>query len=207
MSRTVADRTLALAGVFQATALVEQAAWRGLPENDPDLEATLQSLFKLEPRDTPDVFGGVHRVRAGLRVLLRILAGELREPDSRITRYAVGLLHLARLAQSRPELLQSLRAGIERGSEQHRHFGAFQENVLAGLAELYVNTVGSLHPRIMVSGDESRLHNPRNVDLIRSLLLGGFRAAFLWRQCGGSRWGLLLRRRRYAREAERLLQA
>lgn len=206
MSRSLPDRTLALAGLFQAVSLVDRTAWQG-PPGEEEMAPTLESILQIDAADTASVFGGRERIDPGLRLLARVMGGNLEEADTRRTRYALNLLGLAHKARRQPELLASLQSGLERSREQARHFRGFQENVLAGLAELYVNTVGSMQPRIMVSGEEARLHNTRNVNVIRSLLLGGFRAAWLWHQCGGSRWGLLFGRKRYAREAERLLRA
>ena len=44
----------------------------------------------------------------------------------------------------------------------------------------------------------------RNADIIRALLLSGIRAAFLWRQLGGRRWSLLLRRKKLLQAAQSL---
>jgi high frequency lysogenization protein len=42
--------------------------------------------------------------------------------------------------------------------------------------------------------------------MIRALLLGGMRAAVLWRQCGGNRLQLLLRRKALLRACRELLE-
>ena len=49
------------------------------------------------------------------------------------------------------------------------------------------------------------LTNPANQNRIRALLLAGVRAAILWRQSGGSRLTLLLRRKALLAEGQRLL--
>ncbi|MGH9353754.1 MAG: DUF489 family protein [Terriglobia bacterium] len=49
------------------------------------------------------------------------------------------------------------------------------------------------------------MQNQRVINMVRSLLLGGLRAAVLWRQCGGSRWMLLFMRASLQKEAKRLL--
>jgi high frequency lysogenization protein len=50
----------------------------------------------------------------------------------------------------------------------------------------------------MVQGDPRHLHAPDNQNRIRALLLAGIRAAWLWRQVGGSRWKILLGRKQLA---------
>jgi high frequency lysogenization protein len=69
---------------------------------------------------------------------------------------------------------------------------------VASLAETYTQTISTLRPRIMVSGDPVRLADAAVADQVRALLLGAMRSAVLWRQCGGTRLGLLFGRRRMA---------
>ncbi|MGH8402091.1 MAG: DUF489 family protein, partial [Gammaproteobacteria bacterium] len=87
-----------------------------------------------------------------------------------------------------------------------RHFGPTHTNVLANLADIYLQSAGTIQPRILVTGDALQLQNQRVINMVRSLLLGGLRAAVLWRQCGGSRWMLLFMRASLQKEAKRLLR-
>ena len=57
MSRSIHDQTLALAGVFQASALVQQIAHSGQCAES-SFETCLRSLFATQPETTLDVFGG-----------------------------------------------------------------------------------------------------------------------------------------------------
>jgi high frequency lysogenization protein len=59
----------------------------------------------------------------------------------------------------------------------------------------------------MVQGDPTHLRNPETGARIRAFLLAGIRAALLWRQCGGRRRDLLLRRGRLIAAARELLSA
>lgn len=122
-----------------------------------------------------------------------------------LTRYAVALLGLERKLAQRPELLTMLRDGIEDVLRNLPHFPVDHGNTIARFANLYLNSLSTLTPRIMVSGDPTHLNNPDNANRIRALLLAGVRAAILWRQSGGSRLTLLLRRNPLLRETRRLL--
>jgi high frequency lysogenization protein len=75
------------------------------------------------------------------------------------------------------------------------------------LADLYTQTISTLGPRIMVSGDHGHLANPAIAAKVRAVLLAGIRSAVLWRQTGGQRWRLLFSRGRIARTAAELLAA
>jgi len=58
----------------------------------------------------------------------------------------------------------------------------------------------------MVRGAELYLQNPDNQNRIRALLLGGVRAAMLWRQVGGKRRHILFNQRQIAAEARAYLK-
>jgi high frequency lysogenization protein len=75
---------------------------------------------------------------------------------------------------------------------------------MATLAGCYQQTISTLQPRIMVHGEASLLADPDNQQRIRTLLLAAIRAAVLWRQCGGGRLTLLLRRKALLQSLERL---
>jgi high frequency lysogenization protein len=79
-------------------------------------------------------------------------------------------------------------------------------NLLAHLADIYSRTLSQLQPRIMVRGESNYLQNPDNQNRIRSLLLAGVRAAWLWRQVGGNRWKILFGRHKLLDEANRYLR-
>ena len=103
------------------------------------------------------------------------------------------------------DLQQRIREGIGQAAERRELFGLTHDNLVAGLAETYSNTLSLLQPRIMVRGEPHLLNITENANLIRALLLSGVRSAVLWHQCGGGRWRLLLGRRRLIAEAQRLL--
>jgi high frequency lysogenization protein len=195
--KTDKERAIAFAGVTQALRLVQSTA-RGRPCDADAFQATLRSILALDAADVESVYGGVAGVRTGLRLLQNQLMDNRQKPDAELTRYTVTLLHLERKLQKRPDLLDRLRAGIERAQLQVEHFGIAHAQVLASLAETYMQTVSTLRPRIMVSGDPNRLADPAVANQIRALLLGAMRSAVLWRQCGGTRIGLLFGRRRLA---------
>jgi len=83
--------------------------------------------------------------------------------------------------------------------------GAAGSGVQSRLADLYVETLSHVRPRIVVHGNPLHLGNPRDVERIRAMLLAAVRAAVLWHQVGGGQFRLLLRRREYAMLARGLL--
>lgn len=202
---TLDDRVLALAGVFQAAALVHQLATRGSTDPQP-FEASIRSIFQIDPPTTAAVYGGVAGVQSGLKWLIEHFSGKRTVEKTQILKYAVSALYLERQLAKDPAMLQRVRNEIERAHRQTDHFPVTHGNVLASLAGCYSDTISTLTPRIIVSGEQGHLSNPDVANTVRSLLLAAIRSAVLWRQCGGNRIQLLLGRRRLLAEAQRLLR-
>lgn len=198
------DRTLALAGIYQAAALARQLARRGYADDEP-FQASVRSVLIVDAINTVSIFGGVEGVRLGLLSIARQTGSA---GDLEVTRYVVGLCQLARRFLRSPEM-------VDRVS---RELGAIREDVsvrgeegvplelFEQFAELYKETVSHLKPRIIVQGEQPNLGNAHVVAQIRTSLLAGVRAGVLFAQLGGSRWQLLLQRRRYMDNAARLLE-
>ncbi|MCO6413309.1 MAG: high frequency lysogenization protein HflD [Thiogranum sp.] len=204
MTRSDQDRALAFAGIVQALQLVQSTA-HGKPYDVEALHTSLNSVFSLDPASVEDVYGGIQGVSSGLRLLQTQLMSGNRKPDPELSRYLVTLLHLERKLGKRADLLDSIRSRVERVQAQVEHFGIGHANVIAALADAYTETVSTLRPRIMVSGDPQRLSDAAVANQIRALLLAAMRSAVLWRQCGGTRIGLLLGRAKLVAAARSLL--
>ena len=201
MPQTDHDRVIALAGAMQAADLARSIAQRG--QADPYAAAAcLNSLIQIDAPSSAEVYGGIARLQPGLRLLEQQLSNP---QDIELTRYVVALLRLERQLARRNDLLDILRAGITGVVENLAHFPLDHGNNIARFADLYLKTISTLTPRIMVSGSQIHLNNPENAGRIRALLLAGVRAAILWRQSGGRRWQLLVRRNALLREVRVLL--
>jgi len=197
------ERCLALAGVFQAVYLVQEAARHGRIQPGPQ-NASIHSLLQIDAPSTAEVFGGLGGVAYGLRRMVELL--EWKRPEDReVFRYLVALLHLERKLAARADLMKKIGDGIEAAARGLPHFALDHPSLLAQLAEIYSATISTMQPRIIVLGEPKHLQNPDHVNRIRALLLAGIRAARLWQQCGGSRLQILFQRRKTLRVAEELL--
>ena len=196
------DRTLALAGMYQACKLVQQVARHGHVDPD-ELKIVLDTLFVTDPPDTLAVYGSYSNLKSGLEAVTRQLE---KNPDAELTRYLINILHLERKLTRKPKMLQAISEGIERTRRQMEHYPLPHTNIVASLAGIYSDTISTLTPRIIVSGEQGHLANPENASTVRALLLAAMRSAVLWEQCGGSRWQILLQRRHFVQEATTLLQ-
>ena len=200
------ERTLALAGVFQATELVRQAAhhgtWSGYAAS-----SCLHSLFQLESESTAEIYGGVAKMRLGVETMLAVLQGDNDHSDS--LRYAVGLLQIEkkfrRSGKLQAEVGNRLADIANDGVELDQHE---REDLQAhDISGLYSDTISKLSPRIVVNGKPQYLKNERTVDWVRTLLMAGLRSATLWNQLGGGRFELMFGRKKIISEAESLLMS
>jgi high frequency lysogenization protein len=196
------ERTLALAGLFQATALAQQLANEGRCDEQA-LEASLSSVFRIDAPSVVGVYGNVASVRLGLRTLVAQLDETGR--DMAVTRMAVTVLRLERSLAARRDLLDHLQQGILAAKRQVDHFGQASPQVIGRLAELYASTLSTLKPRVMVTGNPQLLQQAAVVERVRASLLAAVRSAVLWRQVGGRQWQLLLYRRQCSMLARGLL--
>jgi len=210
VARSLRNPVLALAGIFQSARLVQQLAREGRTDNDA-LRASIQSILALDAPDVETVYGGARGVRLGLELLSTRLSGKTQPSDMEMARYVVALVQLEGNLRRRPAMLDAIRQGIDTARAQMKFFqnDAPLEDVhpllMDKLAELYSQTISTLTPRIMVSGEHGHLSNPAIAAKVRAALLAGIRSAVLWRQLGGRRWQLLFTRGKIARSAAELL--
>ena len=204
MNHAIADSTLAFAGIIQAAKLVQEIACHGQADQAA-FEVCIRSLFETNPKDAVAVYGSVNAVRKGLILLQDQLGNQQQKRDMELTKYVISVLHLERKLSKRQDMLKTISQGIEKAREQARLFSFSHENVIANLADIYVNTISTLPPRIIVNGEHGYLSTPDNANKVRALLLAAIRSAVLWHQCGGRRLQLLLNRKKILHEIEKLL--
>jgi len=198
------DKNLALAGVFQASELVRQAAchgtWSGYAAT-----SCLNSLFMLEAASIEEIFGSKQRMRLGVETLMAVLQGDNHYADT--LRYSVGLLQLQRKFSRSGKLQDEVGDNLVKISasgqdlEQHQR----EDSQAHEIAQLYAHTISQMSPRIVVSGKPQYLQNERTTDWIRTLLMAGIRSATLWQQMGGGRFELMFGRKNILRDVEQFL--
>ncbi|TRX02601.1 high frequency lysogenization protein HflD [Candidatus Methylobacter oryzae] len=201
---TITNQTIALAGIAQAAALVQQLATDGSADSSA-LEASIASLFTNDEHGVENVYGGLPSLRLGIEQLNNQMSGlTIANPEQ--ARYAASLVFLENQLSKQPAMLKTIFAGIERAQAQSEHFGLLHENVLANLGNIYHTTISTMQPRIMVNGEQEYLSRPDIVNKIRACLLAGIRAAILWKHCGGARWKFLFYRKKIQAELQILQQ-
>ena len=191
-----------LAGLYQAVGLALDLARDGRCDKEA-ASACLQSLLRIDADSAAAIYGGPAPVRRGLQALL----AELDRPrDLVLTRTVATVAHLERKLNGRPDLQAQLQAGIRAMQPGAATLDSDDEVSIERIANLYVATISTLSPRIMVAGNGIYLAQAAIVARIRAQLLAAIRAAVLWRQGGGSGLRLLLKRNQIAGVARGLLE-
>ncbi|MFT6968917.1 MAG: high frequency lysogenization protein [Cellvibrionaceae bacterium] len=185
MASDLKGQTVALAAMFQFSACVEQLAKTG-HVNQKDFEVSVNSLFNQNPTNTLDVYGGIEQLETGLSFLIANLSRSPKRSSDCI-RYVMGILHLQKQLSKKSSMLDMIAKRLDKSRLQVEHFSMTHENVIAGLADIYTDTISTFSFRIQVMGEYQFLQQTRIANQIRTLLFAGVRSAVLWRQLGGNR--------------------
>ena len=188
-------QTLALASIFQTTALVHQLASTGQCDSRSN-KASLNSIVS-KTVNVDEIFSSPEDLRVGFESL-KILLDKKSISMQNIMFYSTALINLEKKLMKKPQLLTQISAEIDHLKKQD-FFDVHHTNSIARLAELYKNTIGSLNPTIMVRGEQIYLTNRQTANHIRALLLAGIRAVSLWKSQGGKTWHLLLNKKKTLR--------
>lgn len=203
------DQTLALAGVFQAAALAQRFAREGANDNAA-FQTSLHSILVVDAGNIEQVYGSAAGLRLGLEVLGERLGTAPSPPgDIELARYVLALIQLTYKLMKKPMMVRAIREGIDAICTQKNFFpsndSSLHPSLIARFAELYKQTISTLTPRIIIKGEHGHLSNPDIADKVRASLLAGIRSAVLWRQLGGNRWQLLIRRGKIIAGAQAIL--
>lgn len=197
------DQVIALAGLFQACALVDTLARTGQVAPDA-LETAITSLLDQNPHSCESAFGSIKKLALGFETLEKLLNADKQGRNQEVLRYGLGLIFLQHKVWSNRAMLNTIGEGIARARQQAQHFEPTHENVISGLADLYSRTISTFRFRIQVNGQAGHLQQTNIADRIRCLLFAGIRAGILWRQSGGRRWHLIIYRKHILEQARQL---
>ncbi len=198
------NRTIALAGLFQATELVRQAAnhgtWSGYAA-----ETCLGSLLAIEADSVEDIYTSPARLRLGVETLVAVLQGDRRYIES--LGYAVSIMRLETQFRKNSGMQAHIGAELQAIAKIDDDLQGYQKCDLQAeqIAALYSETISTIAPRIVINGRPQYLQVARTVSWIRTLLFAGLRAAVLWRQTGGGRFSLMFGRKKMLEQAQTLL--
>ncbi|WP_374663798.1 high frequency lysogenization protein HflD [Acinetobacter sp.] len=219
------NRALALAGVFQAAQLTHMTALTGQKSIGESgnfyLEQLIKASLNIRPsgkcnNQTLDFFNQLADISLGLKTLESSINQPFNtSPASRIPKlssaklpmsYAMALLQLEKKVYSNPKFVEIIEQSQQKILRQLSFFdhNYLHPSVLASLAQTYVDTAGQINPRIMVRGNAEAFKDSSHTNRIRASLFTGLQMAHLWRQCGGSSWGMIFSKRKLLKDIQDL---
>lgn len=178
------QQVIALAGVVQASRMVDQVAKTG-SYPVAFFEASLRSLFSFDAPTVDAVYGNIQGVKLGLRSVVDMLTDATNEDHVAMGAYVRGLLKLEDQFGKRPDLQEVVASRLGHVNFKAQHFSDDAVELAASISAIYQDTISHLPYRIKVKGNVQHLQQTKNADLVRTLLLAGLRSAHLWRQLGG----------------------
>jgi high frequency lysogenization protein len=175
---------------------------------DPEMfNASIHSIFVLEPQNTLEVYGNnINNVQLGLRKLTTFFPRPDKQNDADVARYLFGCILLTSSLRNDTARMENVGKAIKSIRTQSSSFLEQPDDLLlAQLAHVYLEQISPLKRRIHVLGSQTILKQPQEMNRIRALLLAGIRSSILWQQVGGRLWHLWWQRGKIAEMAKTLL--
>ena len=195
------NETISLGAIYQACNEIKKIAWQGEINNN-IIEPLINSVYQTTSEEIEDVFISIKRLNSGLDFLRRQLVGDAFSRDGEVSRYFEAIGILVKNMNKQDEVLNKLRTELTKQSMPINEDNLDQHALF--LSELYLSTISTVEPRIIVNGDNKYLTDKKNAAMIRSLLLCAIRSYILWQQSGGSKFRIFIFKKKIAELAIKL---
>ena len=195
------NETISLGAIYQACNEIKKIAWQGEINNN-IIEPLINSVYQTTSEEIEDVFISIKRLNSGLDFLRRQLVGDAFSRDGEVSRYFEAIGILVKNMNKKDEVLNKLRTELTKQSLPINEDNLDQHALF--LSELYLSTISTVEPRIIVNGDNKYLTDKKNAAMIRSLLLCAIRSFILWQQSGGSKFRIFIFKKKIAELAVKL---
>ena len=195
------NETISLGAIYQACNEIKKIAWQGEINNN-IIEPLINSVYQTTSEEIEDVFISIKRLNTGLDFLRRQLVGDAFSKDGEVSRYFEAIGILVKNMNKKDEILNKLRLELTKQSMPIKENNLDQHALF--LSELYLSTISTVEPRIIVNGDNKYLTDKKNAAMIRSLLLCAIRSFILWQQSGGSKFRIFMFKKKIAELATKL---
>ena len=195
------NETISLGAIYQACNEIKKIAWQGEINNN-IIEPLINSVYQTTSEEIEDVFISIKRLNSGLDFLRRQLVGDAFSRDGEVSRYFEAIGILVKNMNKKDEVLNKLRTELTRQSMPINEDNLDQHALF--LSELYLSTISTVEPRIIVNGDNKYLTDKKNAAMIRSLLLCAIRSYILWQKSGGSKFRIFIFKKKIAELAVKL---
>lgn len=188
------NRTIALAGIFQAATLVDILSTQG-PAPEESFIESINSIFQ-PSQSVTEIYCGSQQTRLGLDTLQQVLLYPKEYSSTQLLRYSKAMMRIERVITRQQKMHQLIKSRLD---HYRRYLALFDSvtshSVISRLASLYIDTAGTSKYRVIVRGVPSLLTPLAQREKICATLLAGIRAAHLWRSLGGHEWELSFRKK------------
>ena len=195
------NETISLGAIYQACNEIKKIAWQGEINNN-IIEPLINSVYQTTSEEIEDVFISIKRLNSGLDFLRKQLVGDAFSRDGEVSRYFEAIGILVKNMNKKDEVLNKLRTELTKQSMPINENNLDQHALF--LSDLYLSTISTVEPRIIVNGDNKYLTDKKNAAMIRSLLLCAIRSYILWQQSGGSKFRIFIFKKKIAELAVKL---
>ena len=195
------NETISLGAIYQACNEIKKIAWQGEINNN-IIEPLVNSVYQTTSEEIEDVFISIKRLNSGLDFLRKQLVGDAFSRDGEVSRYFEAIGILVKNMNKKDDVLNKLRTELTKQSMPINEDNLDQHALF--LSELYLSTISTVEPRIIVNGDNKYLTDKKNAAMIRSLLLCAIRSYILWQQSGGSKFRIFIFKKKIAELAVKL---
>ena len=202
--KKIFEISVASAGMIQSAVIVNHLARMGQTD-EVTFNTSIESIYRIEAPDVGAVYGDLTGLRFGFQALINLLSSSQSNKNKDVVRYLMGLIQLERKLAKDVEVRHQLARRIKHALAQAKYFASSPQSIVAGLANIYVGTLGTLAFRLPILGKANYLNQPIIVSKIQAVLLAGVRSAVLWRQVGGTRWQFFLMRNQLISVSKSLL--
>ena len=195
------NETISLGAIYQACNEIKKIAWQGEINNN-IIQPLINSVYQTTSEDIEGLYINIKRLNSGLDFLRRQLVGDAFSRDGEVSRYFEAIGILIKNMNKKEEIFNKLRTELTKQSMPIEEENLDQHALF--LSDLYLTTVSTVEPRIIVNGDNKYLTDKKNAAMIRSLLLCAIRSYILWQQSGGSKFRLFIFKKKIAELAVKL---
>ena len=195
------NETISLGAIYQACNEIKKIAWQG-EINSNIIQPLINSVYQTTSEDIEGLYINIKRLNSGLDFLRRQLVGDAFSRDGEVSRYFEAIGILIKNMNKKEEIFNKLRTELTKQSMPIKEENLDQHALF--LSDLYLTTVSTVEPRIIVNGDNKYLTDKKNAAMIRSLLLCAIRSYILWQQSGGSKFRLFIFKKKIAELAVKL---
>jgi high frequency lysogenization protein len=189
------NEVISLGAIYQASSEIKKIAWEG-KVNNKFIEPLIYSVYQTTSNEIEEIYINLKRLNTGLDFLRKQYVGDAFSRDAEVDRYFEAINILVKNMNKNTKIISNLRDELSSHKESVTEDNLHEHAEF--LSNLYLKTISTINPRIIVNGDNIHLTDSKNASMIRALLLSAIRSFILWQQSGGSKFRIFLFKRKIA---------